>query len=953
MGRDIFQQIHFENNKGGISFGVLKSTPKQIIHHQTPKKQGEGQRVNEILRGAPATKGDNQGTKGRERAGFLLPHIRSSENFRKDQTHPQPQASKFIHNLQKVQNGVHIFSKGPSAPKLLYGLPRPKGRIPAHPDTAGVSKISKVCDRDGKRNQASSISGSTLRPLLIAQNFYQDSGRSSGTITGQRHICHSLFGRPSPICRVAPEVTRKPQLHTDVLRKSGLAGKFGKIQFTTQSANSILGVCHRFSATKTVSAQRKDRENSEGSKLITSQYTVCHKADNVNTGTVDICDSSGPMGRPAFSATAGVPVKNVGSQAGVLRHQGSFISKGERNLMVVEDNREHKQGTAVESTHFPNPNHRRKWRRVGSAFKRSDSARDLGKRREEEIIQLEGIKSSMVCTSSLPVRVQGSTFTGQVRQCVSDRLYKQTGRNKERSPVDISRGNLEVGRKKPTLFVSNPLERGFKQSGRFPQQEKGERRRLGAKPGGIRADSSQVGNTSGGLVCLKGKQESQSILLPGKRGRSARGRCAGTSMGIQKMLCLSPTYSPTSGNKKTTYGEYNANSHSALLAQETVVLYAQRTRGRTPLVFTDPGRSTLPGPSTLPPSGKMELGCMVSEEQLLEAKGFSGRLIDTMLKSRKMETRNIYQKVWRCFNRWCIDKKFNTRGSVAVLEFLQDGIDKGLSLSTLKSQVSALSVYLEKRLASDPWVIRLFRSLSRQRPIQGTVFPKWDLSLVLQTMTAHPFEPLDDCNLKMLTFKAVFLVAITTAKRVCEMEALSIRPPFFQIFPDHIIFRMDPAFLPKVASKFHRGQEIVLPSFCPNPSKEQEVKFHSLDVRRCVLHYLEATKDIRKTDSLFILISGARKGQKATRRTIARWLKEAIEQAYRLGGMQVPEGIRAHSTRAMAASQAERAGATPEQICKAATWSSFATFVRHYRVDLWAAKDQTFGRKVLQAVVPP
>ena len=64
-------------------------------------------------------------------------------------------------------------------------------------------------------------------------------------------------------------------------------------------------------------------------------------------------------------------------------------------------------------------------------------------------------------------------------------------------------------------------------------------------------------------------------------------------------------------------------------------------------------------------------------------------------------------------------------------------------------------------------------------------------------------------------------------------------------------------------------------------------------------------------------------------------------------------GIKAHSTRAMAASQAERAGTTPEQICRAATWSSYTTFSKHYRLDLLSAKDQAFGRKVLQAVVPP
>ena len=224
---------------------------------------------------------------------------------------------------------------------------------------------------------------------------------------------------------------------------------------------------------------------------------------------------------------------------------------------------------------------------------------------------------------------------------------------------------------------------------------------------------------------------------------------------------------------------------------------------------------------------------------------------------------------------------------------------------------------------------------------------------MLRTLTGTPFEPLDNCSLRDLTLKTAFLVAVTTARRVSELEALSIRPPFCVIFPDRVVFKTDPAFLPKVTSKFHRSQDIVLPSFCSNPSGERERRFSTLDVRRSILHYLEVTKPFRRSDSLFVLFSGTRKGCKASRRTIARWLRLSIEQAYTLAGRDIPTGIKAHSTRALATSQAERAGATPEQICKAATWSSYTTFVKHYRVDLVSAGEQAFGRKVLQAIVPP
>ena len=120
-----------------------------------------------------------------------------------------------------------------------------------------------------------------------------------------------------------------------------------------------------------------------------------------------------------------------------------------------------------------------------------------------------------------------------------------------------------------------------------------------------------------------------------------------------------------------------------------------------------------------------------------------------------------------------------------------------------------------------------------------------------------------------------------------------------------------------------------------------------------MLSYLEMSKSFRKSNALFVVHSGKNKGQQASKNTIARWIKQAIVEAYRSLDKECPFSLLAHSTRALSASWAERAGATPEQIFKAATWSSFSTFIKHYRLDLLSAQDQAFGRKVLQAVVPP
>ncbi|XP_071996791.1 uncharacterized protein [Engystomops pustulosus] len=156
-----------------------------------------------------------------------------------------------------------------------------------------------------------------------------------------------------------------------------------------------------------------------------------------------------------------------------------------------------------------------------------------------------------------------------------------------------------------------------------------------------------------------------------------------------------------------------------------------------------------------------------------------------------------------------------------------------------------------------------------------------------------------------------------------------------------------------VSSSFHLSQEIILPTFCRNPKTPKEEEWHSLDVRRILLFYLETTRQWRRDSNILLQFSGKNKGTRASKSTIARWIKTVIKNAYVAQNMSIPETIRAHSTRAMATSWAEKRGASINEICRAATWSSQMTFVKHYRLDLQSTKELAFGRKVLQAVVPP
>lgn len=75
-------------------------------------------------------------------------------------------------------------------------------------------------------------------------------------------------------------------------------------------------------------------------------------------------------------------------------------------------------------------------------------------------------------------------------------------------------------------------------------------------------------------------------------------------------------------------------------------------------------------------------------------------------------------------------------------------------------------------------IVRFFKALAKIRPRPLISFPKWDLSLVLQGLTKSPFEPLEDTSLRFQTLKKILLVAIPSARRITEIQALSIKEPF-------------------------------------------------------------------------------------------------------------------------------------------------------------------------------
>ena len=279
-------------------------------------------------------------------------------------------------------------------------------------------------------------------------------------------------------------------------------------------------------------------------------------------------------------------------------------------------------------------------------------------------------------------------------------------------------------------------------------------------------------------------------------------------------------------------------------------------------------------------------------------------------------------------------------GVDVVLGFLQSLLALGRCFSTLKGMVAAIAACQSGVILppiSEHLLIRDFlKSAKRKSSTARPLLPSWDLSLVLDALCEPPFEPMDRLDLKFLTLKAVFLLAITTAKRVSDLHAFSVHAECLSFGGGDLSVRLQPN--PVFVTKTQRvASSVRLEAFHPPPfSSDLDRCLHSLCPVRALRCYLRRTGAIRgSTSQLFVTHGPGRSAGKAASKTsISRWLVETIQLAYTAKGVVVPEGLRAHSSRAQASSWALFRGISIQEVCEAANWSSGLTFADFYSLDV-------------------
>ena len=268
-----------------------------------------------------------------------------------------------------------------------------------------------------------------------------------------------------------------------------------------------------------------------------------------------------------------------------------------------------------------------------------------------------------------------------------------------------------------------------------------------------------------------------------------------------------------------------------------------------------------------------------------------------------------------------------------MLSFLQEGLERRLSPSTLKVYVAAIAAHHDavdgKSLGKHDLIVRFLRGARRLNPPRPLSIPSWDLSLVLSALQRPPFEPLQSAELKILSCKTVLLVALASIKRVGDLHAFSVDESCLEFGPDnsHVILRPRPGYVPKVPTTPFRDQVVNLQAL---PSEEADPALAFLCPVRALRLYVDRTQSLRTSDQLFVCYGGQQKGKAVSKQRMAHWIVDAIALAYEAQGVPCPPGLKAHSTRSVASSWALAHGASLTDICRAAGWATPNTFARFY-----------------------
>ena len=527
-----------------------------------------------------------------------------------------------------------------------------------------------------------------------------------------------------------------------------------------------------------------------------------------------------------------------------------------------------------------------------------------------------------------------------LRQCHNSRLSQAIGRHEVSGPVPQGQGNPPVDRIYEN-HDSPPVHPGSSQHESGPPQsaEPGNRIRVDATPGGGPGSSPPVAGDHR-PVCNLADGKAPSVLCPSGGTQGDGGRCISPTLGQPAGIRLpSNSHHKESSSQTENLSPLRSNTDRTLLASKGVVSRSSGAPVRHSNRATQTSRSAAATafPSVSRKSPNASADCVATLQLFARQAGFSRAVADQLALSRRTSTRLNYQARWGKFRKWC--KDFHHRSSEPTIPKIAEFLTflfktEKAAVSTIRgyrSMLSSVYKFCLPEISTSPILKDLTRSfeISAPRPVHQS--PSWDLDKVLEYLSGPPFEPLADASFRNKTRKALFLLAMATAKRVGELQALSFSVSHRG---DDLVLHYDPFFLAKTES---------VSNPLPRSVIVQSLEDFVGDLPERVLCPVRAVRYLRRAarspgftpNRLFVSPSDPKRSM--SKNAMSFFLRQLITESGAVSSSVPP---RAHDIRGIATSLNYYSNLSLSAISEAATWKSKRVFAIRYLKDMSATRSR-------------
>ncbi len=832
--------------------------------------------------------------------------------------------------VQDVDAETHFWMR--PSPRLV-GSDRPEGRVLSCLDPPATQAIPAF----RVRGTGVSVQGPALRAVPVASRLHQS--RGGGPCPPERTRCaHSQLPRRLAHTRTVSQAvvcTQGPGAQAP--QPAGPSGQLGKEQTRANAEDLFSRHGVRFGqpnstphpGTCSVSAELlQDLIRQDGG----STETLSEAPGAYGCSRGDSSARSAPY--ETASALALWPNPEVGVET---RHlPGSDYTGLPQDLQAVVrslvPSGRSAPGAGIQACCGI---HRCLIHRLGSHVQRARSIRGLDGSPTALAYQLPRVASSTPCPEPSQRAPSAQGRSGPYGQHCDRCVYQPARRFALPSHVATRPPPPPLDSEASEVPSCHPHPRSVQSGSRRAVPSSTSRRVETPSPGGS-ADLGTVRSCPGRPVCISRNHPLPRVLLP-NRGNARHG-CTGTQLAPGPAQICVPPSEPTSTDTVQDQGGRGAGLVSgSILAQQDLVPGTHAPRDSPSLAnsseegsaFSETGHPMAPAP------GPVETPRMVPGWDAEVLADLPQEVALTITSARAPSTRRAYTLKWNLFVEWCSSHQEDPRRCSirAVLSFLQQGLERRLSPSTLKVYVAAISAYHDpvegKSVGKHDLVVRFLRGARRLNPPRPPSLPSWDLALVLRALITAPFEPLQSVELKFLSMKTLLLTALASIKRVGDLQAFSVDDSCLQFGPadSSATLRPRPGYVPKVPTTPFRDQVVNLQAL---PPEEADPALALLCPVRALRQYTDRTQSFRTSEQLFVCYGGQQKGKAVSKQRMAHWIVDAITLAYEAQGVPCPLRLRAHSTRGVASSWALARGASLADICRAAGWATPNTFARFY-----------------------